>query len=192
MIDQLLKIIQENSQEAIVKNKNIPDNLNQGVQMELMNSIESSLSSALTSGKTNEVMELFGKSAKNQNISGNPLIKMITQNAVENLSKKFNLPPAMVSTLANNLIPQVLGKFAKQTADPKNPSIDMNQVIGALLGKKQPQGVDFNELLEKFAGSKSGTTRQQKTTGQATSKSAPKQQDQFGDILGTLGKLLKR
>jgi hypothetical protein len=72
MIDQLLKIIQENSQEAIVKNKNIPDNLNQGVQMELMNSIESSLSSALTSGKTTEVMELFGEKCKKPEYFGQP------------------------------------------------------------------------------------------------------------------------
>jgi hypothetical protein len=200
MIEHLLKIIQENSQEAIVNNKQIPNNLNQDVQTELMNSIENSLSEALRSGKSTEVMELFGKSARNQNISGNPLTGTITKNAVDNLSRKFNLPPALVSNLTDSLIPLVLRKFAKQTADPKNPGIDMNQVVGILLGKNKPQGVNFNELLDQFTKAKRGQTGQRKTTGQTTAKKAgsaagkptKKQQDQVGDILGALGKLLKR
>ena len=131
-------------------------------------------------------MELFGKSAKGQNISGNPLIQTIIRNATQNLSQKFNLPPALVSSIVSSLIPQVLGRFAKQTADPKNTSIDMNQVIGVLLGNKKPQGVNFNELLQQMAGAKSAPA------GKSPRKTVAKPADPVKDILGTLGKFLKR
>ncbi len=168
MIDQLLKIVQQNSSDCVVKNKDVPDQYNQAVQEEVTNSIENTLAKLLNQGKTDQVLGLFGSAAQGQSasLSGNPIAKLISDNIVKTLGQKFKFPPAVSGVIVSTLLPRVLGQFSKKVADPKDKSIDMNSVIGTLLGggnsgqAKPSGGVDFNSILGSIlseGGAKSGS-----------------------------------
>ncbi len=151
-----------------MKNKDVPDQYNNAVQEEVTNTIETTLAGLLKKGKTNDVVAFFGSAASNQSvgISGNPIATQISNNIVKALGEKFKLPPAVSSAIASALLPKVLGQFSKQVADPKDKSIDMNSVIGTLLGSgksgrsKTSGGIDFNSILGNIlsgGSSKSGS-----------------------------------
>jgi hypothetical protein len=197
MIDQLLKVIQENSDKSIVKNKEVPDKYNNAIQKEIHKTIEKELGAALKGGNITEVMNLFGSGAQKKGITNNPIVQSIINQVVGNMGKKYGLSPAISTAIANMVIPQVLSKFSQQTADPKDPTIDMNTVIGSLLGgsKKtqappKAQGMDFNDLLSQVT--KGGKVDMASVAGQLLSGAASKKtQKSKGGLLDSLGDIFK-
>lgn len=195
MLDQLLKIVQENTQQAVVENDQIPNELNTQVQQEIAESIESGLTSALTSGNIGGIMELFGSGAKQQNVSGNPIVNMINDHISKTLSQKFNLSPAIASMIAASVIPAVMAKFTQKVVDPQDNSIDMNRLVGGLLGdggSAQPQevGLNFNDLLTDFATGKKSKSDLAGLAGQLLS--GGQQSSGTGALMGAIGKMLGR
>jgi len=198
MLDQLLKIVQESSQREVVQNDQVPNELNAQVQQAISSSIQSGLSSAISSGNIGSVMELFSSGAKRQNVSGNPITNMIMDQVAKVLSDKFNLSPAVGKMIASSVVPGVMASFAQKVADPQDKSVDMNGLIGSLLGGGGQQapssGVDFNVLLQDLAAGKKGSNDLAGLAGQLLSqgRGGSGEQGNAGGLLGTLGKMLGR
>lgn len=195
MLDQLLKIVQESTQQAVVENDQIPNELNTQVQQEIAGSIESGLTSALTSGNIGGIMELFGSGAKQQNVSGNPIVNMINDHISKTLSQKFNLSPAIANMVAASVVPAVMAKFTQKVADPQDNSIDMNRLVGGLLGgggnaQSQGGGLNFNDLLTDFATGKKSQSDLAGLAGQLLS--GGQQSSGAGGLMGAIGKMLGR
>ena len=196
MIDQLLKIVQEQTQAAVVENEAVPNELNGQVQEAIASSIQNGLTSAVSGGNIGGLMELFGSGAQQQNVSGNPIVNMINSQLAATLSKNFNLPPAVSNMIAAAVIPAVMAKFTQKVADQGDRSIDMNGLIGSLLrasggNQSAPAGLNFNDLLSDVA---SGKANQSDLVGMAEKllTSGDQQAGGSGGLLGALGKMLGR
>jgi hypothetical protein len=50
--------------------------------------------------------------------------------------KKFGLDNAAAASIVNQLIPAVMDKLKNKTNDPNDNSINLDQIVGALSGKK--------------------------------------------------------
>lgn len=196
MLDQLLKIVQDSTQQAVVENDQIPNELNTQVQQEIAGSIESGLTSALSSCNIGGIMELFGSGAKQQNVSGNPIVNMINDQISKALSQKFNLSPAVANMIAASAVPAIMAKFTQKVADPQDNSIDMNRLVGGLLGgggnaqpnQSQVGGLNFNDLLTDFATGKKSQSDLAGLAGQLLS--GGQQKSGSGGLMGAIGKML--
>jgi len=187
MLEQLLKVVQEQAQSAIVNNQNIPNEHNSAVTNEVMSAIQNGLSGAIQNGNLSDVMSLFSQGGNQQQISSNPIVNMISQNLISTLGQKFGINPQTAQSLVASILPSVLSKFSQQTADPNNSSIDMNTVISSLTGGKGAAGVDFNGLLNQFTGGQGGKVDIAGIAGQLLSNQGGNQG--AGGILGTLTNL---
>lgn len=154
MIDQLLSLIQENTQDAVVKNTSVPDEHNEEIQKEILNSIQGGLSSAISGGNIGGVMDLFSQGANAQNVAGSPMVNNISQNLIGTLGQKFGLSKEVSENIVASVLPLVISQFTKKVADPNDTSIDMNSVVKAATNNKKASGVDFNDILGKFSQGK--------------------------------------
>jgi hypothetical protein len=156
MLDQLLGLIQENSQEAIVQNPAIPNEQNADVMKTLMGSITGGLQEHAQSGNVQGIMGLLsGASGTGSGLMNNPIVASIAQNAIGAIMQKFGLSNGAAGGIVSSVLPSVLGGLISKTSNPGDSSIDFNSVLGSLLGGgsaataangAQASGFDFNQI----------------------------------------------
>ena len=152
MIEQLLQLIQQQGQDAVVNNPAVPNEHNEQVMSEAGQSIVGGLQQALAGGGLSQITSLFsGNGGTNSlaSLAGNPLVQNIIQSFAGKLSGQYNVNAANAQQIGTDLIPQVLSRLSGQVNDPSNTSIDINSVIGTLTGGG---GGDLSSLLNKFQG----------------------------------------
>ena len=138
MLENLLNLVKEHAQEAIVNNSAVPNEHNDAAIQEVTNAIHSGLSNSAQGGGLESIMQMFGGQAGN--VAGNPIVQNIINTAASSLSSKFGVDSSQASSIVSSLIPQVMNHFTQQTADPNNSSFDLNSVIGSLTGGSQGGG----------------------------------------------------
>jgi hypothetical protein len=148
MLDQLLSVVREQAQEAIVKNRDIDDSHNESAMEEAAKTITSGLQEQLAAGNFKDVMNIFNSKTSND---GNPIIGQITQVFTEQLGSKFNVDKNKAGGIAGSMIPVIIDQFVRKTNDDKDPSIDLNSIFGSLAGKGV-QGINFNDIMSKLNG----------------------------------------
>ncbi|MBP6515866.1 MAG: hypothetical protein KA242_02370 [Chitinophagales bacterium] len=148
MFDQLLDIVKQQAQSAIVNNDAVPNQHNDAAINEAGSAIQQVLSGAVANGNLQDVMSLFSNGGGN--VASNPLVGNIVNSLAGNLASKYGVDSSAASSIASSLIPQVLSQFTQKTADPNDSSVDMNTVISSLTGGKTG-GVDFNSVLSQFS-----------------------------------------
>ena len=140
MIDQLIKLVEQNAGEAIVKNQAIPNQFNNAA--------------------IQDVAE--------QTLANNPMVKQIISNIAANFGSKFGVSPQVAQSIASGLIPQVLNQFVNKTNDPNdkdfdlqdmmrgfsgNSSLNINDILGQVTGNKSNQGLGgVGDVLGKLFG----------------------------------------
>jgi hypothetical protein len=187
MINQLLKMVQDNTIQSVVHNKAIPNNLNSDVQKEFMSSIQNGITSAISSGDIGNLMNLFGKGAKNQSLARNPIYKSIAQNLSTNLSGKFGMSDKMANTIVKNTLPLIFNQFSQKLADPKDKSLDLNSIAKSIAGN-QFSGTNLNDMLAKFI-SKAGKS---KSNTKKSSKNTTTKNNGSSSLMNVLSGLLKK
>jgi uncharacterized protein YidB (DUF937 family) len=187
MINQLLKMVQDNTIESVINNKAIPNNLNSGVQKEFMSSIQNGITSAISSGDIGSLMNLFGKGANNQSLSRNPIYKSIAHNLLTNLVGKFGMSNNMANNLIKGTLPLIFNQFSQKLADPKDKSLDLNNIVQSVAGN-QFTGKNLNDMLGQFI-SKSGKS---KSTPKGSSKSNSAENKNSSPLLNVLSGFLKK
>lgn len=155
MLDQLLNLIQQQGQQAIVSNPAVPDEYNNEVLGEAGDSIMSGLQQALAGGGLSQVMNMFSQGGSAGGGIGsllkNPMVQGIVSQFTGSLTNRFNVDPSQAAGISQSLIPQVLSSFAGKVEDPNDSSIDINGVMQSLTGGNT-SGIDFQGLLSKFQG----------------------------------------
>ena len=109
MLEQLMDLIKQHSQEAVVNNPDVPNEQNTAVMQETGSTIMNTLQSLLAGGKANEVMSLF--SNKSGDVSNHPVTQNISGNLISNLMSKFGLNGQQAGGIVASLLPTVLGKL---------------------------------------------------------------------------------
>ncbi|MBL7766701.1 MAG: hypothetical protein JNJ58_11435 [Chitinophagaceae bacterium] len=137
MLDQLFKLIQTESQEEIIENPAIPNEMNNHAVGLATDSVFGGLQSALSNGGLKDVLGMF--TGNSESGANNPIASGISGNLIDSLMKKFGIDSPVATQMAGSLIPKVLSRLVQKTNDPNDSSFDINGVIGSLIGGA-PQG----------------------------------------------------
>ncbi len=147
MLDQLVKLVAENAQDAIVNNNAVSNQYNDAAISETSNAIQNQLSQAVSQGNLQDVLGLFGNS---QNMGSNPLVGNIVSQLSGSLSSKFGVAGADAQGIASQLVPLILGKLVNKTNDPNDSSFNINDIMGNLSGGKGTSGIDFGNIVSQM------------------------------------------
>lgn len=153
MIDQLKKLVENYAGDAVIRNKDVPDEKNAEAIDAITSGIEEGLQNEVRQEKYEEFLSMFQQ--KGKSLSGNPAVSNIMNSVVGNLSSRLGLSPQVSQSIAASLIPMVMNGLVKRTNDPNDKDFDLQDMLKSFSGK---EGLDVNELLGKFSGgSKAGS-----------------------------------
>ncbi|WAC14431.1 hypothetical protein [Dyadobacter pollutisoli] len=190
MLEQLLGLVQENSQQAIVQNPAVPNEHNEEVMNTLMGSITGGLQEHAQAGNLGGLMGLLsGNSAtSSSSLMNNPIVASIASKAIGAIMEKFGMNSQTAGGIVNSVLPGVLGGLISKVSNPGDSSIDFNDIIESLTkgssaqAPAQSSGFDFNQIgyamadgkldmndLIKMGGSLMGGGSSAPQSGQGTS-----------------------
>ena len=153
MLEQLMGLIQDQSQDAIVKNPAIPNEHNADALQAILGAVTGGLQNQAQSGNISGLMGLLsGNSGTGNNLMNNPIVSGIAQNAIGSLMEKFGLSNNAAANIIALVLPGVLTSMISKTSNPNDDSLDFGGIMGSLLGGQQTQqaqqqgGFDFNQI----------------------------------------------
>ncbi|TWI91394.1 hypothetical protein LX66_0763 [Chitinophaga japonensis] len=192
MLDQLLNLVKENAQGAVVNNPAVPNEQNEAVMQAATASIASGLQEEMASGHAAQVVSLLGGTSTATDPQ-NPVVSRISGNFMDTLLKKFNLDAGSAGQIAGSLIPTVLGSLVKKTNDPNDGSFNLQGILNSLTGGKA-QGMDLSGILGRLTSGGldrdgDGDVDLQDIMGALSSGARQQQQEQPAG--GGLGGMLK-
>ena len=155
MLDQLMGLIQDHSQQAIVQNPEIPNSQNTEVMQTLLGSITGGLQQQAQAGNVQGIMGLLSGKETGNGLMNNPIVASIAGNAISAITQKFGLSNGAAGGLVASVLPGVIGGLISKISNPGDSSIDFNSVLGGLLGgggaastagAAASSGFDFNQI----------------------------------------------
>lgn len=164
MLDQLLGLIQQNSQDAIVKNPEVPNEHNEDVMKTLMGSITGGLQQQAQSGNTSEISNLLSGSqgTSGNALMNNPMVSSIATNAISAIMQKFGLSQQTAGGIVSSVLPGVLGGLIGKMGNNSGNSsgLDLGGLLGGLLGgnaQSGNSGTNLNNAGRDMADGKQST-----------------------------------
>jgi hypothetical protein len=146
MLDQLLKLVEQNAGDAIVKNDAIPNQFNKDAIQDVAAQIYNGLQGQAKQGNIQELSSMF----KGGSVSNNPMVDQIISTITGSLASKFNVSPHTASSIANSLIPMVMNQFIKKTNDPNDKDFDLQDMLKNFTGDN-----NVGDMLSQFTGNSS-------------------------------------
>lgn len=143
MLDQLLGLIQQNSQEAIVQNPEVPNEHNEDVMKTLMGSITGGLQQQAQSGNTSEISNLLSGShgTSGNSLMNNPMVSSMATNAISAIMQKFGLSQQTAGGIVSSVLPGVLGGLIGKMGNGNGSGgLDLGGLLGGLLGGNAQSG----------------------------------------------------
>ncbi|WP_051350242.1 hypothetical protein [Dyadobacter alkalitolerans] len=140
MFDELLNLIKQNGQQAVVENNEVPNEHNEAVMQEAQTSIVDGLSNK----EPDQVNSLF-ESVRSGQAESNPAVQQMTNNFSGNIMQKFGINGSTAASIASAIIPVVLAKMANRGGQGGAGGFDLGGLLGSLTGGK-------------FGGGMGGTT----------------------------------
>ena len=131
MLEELLQLVQQHSQQAVVENTAIPTEHNEAVMNEAVNAITNGLQN-YGQGNAEGIMQLF--QSQGGVSADHPAVQGISNNFVESITSKFGISSTQAQSIAASIIPMVMAKFIHKTNDPNDQSFNFQNIIGAFTG----------------------------------------------------------
>lgn len=150
MLENLLKLVQENAGDAIINNPAIPNEQNQVAIETTTSSIFETLKNEVNSGNLADLGSLF---ANNGNAT-DALTGNLNADVVSNLMTKLGINNEVATGIAASIIPTVIGKLASKANDPNDSSFDLNGIVNSLGGN----GSTMTSIIDMLDGQKDGQT----------------------------------
>ncbi|PWK18888.1 hypothetical protein LV89_04023 [Arcicella aurantiaca] len=155
MLEQLMGLIQDHSQDAIVNNPAIPNEHNNDAMQTILGAITGGMQQQAQSGQGGlaGLAGLLGGQAGNggSGLMSNPIVAGIAQQAIGGLMQKFGLGNSAASGIVAQVLPGVLGSMISKTNDPNDNSFNMTDIMGVMADGK----VDMSDVMNiagKFMG----------------------------------------
>ncbi|MBN1158886.1 MAG: hypothetical protein JXA61_05860 [Bacteroidales bacterium] len=136
MLENLLKLIQENADDAIVKNPSVPNSKNNAVIKAAAASIFNGLRQEARSGDLDQLKQLL---QNQKNVETSPVVKNVSNSVAGDLMKKFRLDKNAASGIVAMLIPIVMSRLVQKTNDPQDNSFNLDGILGSLMSGKGSQ-----------------------------------------------------
>jgi len=197
-------LIQENSQEAIVKNPQVPNQHNDDVMQTLMGSIMGGMQQEAQGGNVSGLMGLLsGKSvnpSQSSSLMSNPIVAGIAGKAIQSIMEKFGISNSAAGGIVASVLPGVLSGLINKTSNPSDGSLDFNSILGSLMGGQASGnagtqagggGFDFNQVGYALADGKLDMNDLMRVGGSLMGGGGKANQQQGGglDLGGMLGGL---
>jgi len=131
MIENLTKLIRENSAELILNNHAIKNEYKETVISETGNLIISQLKKEFSKGNIAGLTEILNS---NGNLLNNKIVLEMVSNFSESLSAKFELNNNDAEHISQNLIPAVIHQLISKTNDPNDDSFNIQGLLSNLGG----------------------------------------------------------
>jgi hypothetical protein len=155
MLEQLMGLIQDHSQDAIVNNPAIPNEHNNDAMQTILGAITGGMQQQAQSGQGGlaGLAGLLGGQAGNggAGLMSNPIVAGIAQQAIGGLMQKFGMGNGAAAGIVSQVLPGVLGSMISKTNDPNDNSFNMSDIMGVMADGK----VDMNDVMNiagKFMG----------------------------------------
>jgi uncharacterized protein YidB (DUF937 family) len=149
MLEQIMGLIKDHSQEAIVNNPAIPNEQNDSAMSEILSSVVGGLANQGAQGNMSGLWSLL--SGKNAGSSSNPIMSAISQQAVGALMGKFGLDKGAAGGIIAAVLPKVMESVISKTNDPNDSSMDLDGLMGAIT-QSQGQGGQAGGLMGMLGG----------------------------------------
>ncbi len=134
MLDQLMQLIQQSGQQAVVENNEVPNENNEAIMNEAQQSITSGLQQLAATGQLNTLME----SVQNgQAATDHPAVPNISNNFMGNIMDKFGLNKGTAAMIASAIIPMVLSKVMNKGGNAQaggGGGFDLGGLLSSLTG----------------------------------------------------------
>lgn len=143
MFDELLQLVKQAGQQAIVDNSAVPNEHNDGVMQEAVHAITNGLQ-GFGQNNSEGIAQLFQSQG---NLSqDHPVMQGISNNFIQSITSKFGISGTQAASIAAIVIPMVMSKFINKTNDPNDNSFNLQNIVGAFTGG----GGGIASLLGKF------------------------------------------
>ena len=149
MFEHLTQLVQQFSNETVVKNNAIPNEQNEAVINEASSSIVSGLQNIASGGGVDQLAGLF--QGNNAIDSSNPIVQKLTEQLTGNLGEKFGINSETASGVAGNLIPQILESLVNKAKDPNDNSFQISDII-AIISGNNAQNSGIMDAISKYGG----------------------------------------
>jgi len=143
MLDELFKLVANESQDQIINNPQVPNENNEAAIQTTTDTIFRSLKSQVASGNGQNVLSLLGGQTS---VQDNSVVNSLTANVTNSLMDKLGIDSPAAKQIAAALVPVVIGKLVNRTNDPADSGFDINSIFGSLTGGKS-SGIDLAGLL---------------------------------------------
>jgi hypothetical protein len=139
MLEQLMGLMQDHSQDAIVNNPAVPNEHNDGAMQAILGSVLGGLTQNQGGGGGLAGLLSGAMGGGNSGLMGNPIVSGIAQNAIGSLMDKFGIENAAAKQIVASVLPSLLSSMANKHNDP-NDSFNIGDLAGAVLGGQQQGG----------------------------------------------------
>jgi Bacterial protein of unknown function (DUF937) len=163
MLEQLMGLIKDNSQEAIVNNPAIPNEHNESAMQTILASVVGGLANQGQAGNSSGIWGLL--SGKSGNLGSNPIVSGIATQAIGGLMEKFGINKTAAGGIVSAILPSVIGQLVSKTNDPNDGSFDLSSLMGAVMGGGQQQGAGGG-VMDMIGGLMGGAQQQQQPQAQ--------------------------
>lgn len=161
MLEQLMGLIQDHSQQAIVKNPAIPNEKNQDAMQTIMSAVTNGLKGQAQNGAGGLgalTSLLGGQTGLNAStLMSNPIVANIAQQAITSLMQKFGLDKTAAAGIVSQVLPNVMNSLITKTNDPNDTSFNLNDITGAFADGQFDMN-DVKNIAGKFMSGNSGTS----------------------------------
>lgn len=145
MLEELMNIIQNKGQDAVVQNPAVPNEHNEAVLQSAGGSIMDTIKGMIANGQGDQVTQLAGNPS-------HPATQQMQQNFADNIMQKFGINGGAAKDIAASLIPSVLAQL--KGGNNGSGSFDLSSV-SSMLGKtgldKDGDGdVDLKDVTKMF------------------------------------------
>jgi hypothetical protein len=149
MLDQLVKLVEQNAGEAIVKNQAIPNQFNNAAIQEVAGSIFNTMKGQVAQGNMQQVVSMFQGGANMNALANNPMVKQMIASVAGNFASKFGVSSAQAQSIVSSLLPTVMNQFINKTNDPKDNSFDLTNMMKSMSGNNN---LDVASMIGQLAG----------------------------------------
>jgi Bacterial protein of unknown function (DUF937) len=149
MLDQLIKLVEQNAGDAIVKNPAIPNQFNNAAIQEVAGSILNTLKGQVAQGNMQQVVSMFQGGASQSALANNPLVNQMISSVAANFASKFGISPSQAQSIISSLLPTVMNQVISKTNDPKDNSFDLTNMVKTMSGNNN---IDVASIVGQLAG----------------------------------------
>jgi hypothetical protein len=149
MLDQLIKLVEQNSGDAIVKNPVIPNQFNNAAIQEVAGSIFNTLKGQVAQGNMQQVVSMFKGGASQSSLANNPMVNQMISSVAANFASKFGISSSQAQSIVSSLLPAVMNQVISKTNDPKDNSFDLTNMVKTMSGNNN---IDVASIVGQLAG----------------------------------------